>query len=33
MNSSLDTIQAALLIDKLTIFGDDIEKRNVVADR
>jgi UDP-2-acetamido-2-deoxy-ribo-hexuluronate aminotransferase len=33
MNSRLDTVQAAVLIEKLAIFADEIEKRNVVADR
>lgn len=33
MNSRLDTIQAAILIEKLKIFADEIEKRNVVAKR
>ena len=33
MNSRLDTIQAAILIEKLAIFADEIEKRNAVADR
>jgi dTDP-4-amino-4,6-dideoxygalactose transaminase len=33
LNSRLDTIQAAILIEKLAIFADEIEKRNVVADR
>jgi UDP-2-acetamido-2-deoxy-ribo-hexuluronate aminotransferase len=33
MNSRLDTIQAAILIEKLVIFADEIEKRNVVAAR
>jgi UDP-2-acetamido-2-deoxy-ribo-hexuluronate aminotransferase len=33
MNSRLDTIQAAVLIEKLAIFADEIEKRNVVAAR
>jgi UDP-2-acetamido-2-deoxy-ribo-hexuluronate aminotransferase len=33
MNSRLDTIQAAILIEKLKIFADEIEKRNVVAHR
>ncbi|GAM97924.1 degT/dnrJ/eryC1/strS family protein [alpha proteobacterium U9-1i] len=33
MNSRLDTIQAAVLIEKLAIFADEIEKRNVVAKR
>jgi dTDP-4-amino-4,6-dideoxygalactose transaminase len=32
-NSRLDTIQAAILIEKLKIFGDEIEKRNAVAKR
>ncbi|HXB52179.1 MAG TPA: DegT/DnrJ/EryC1/StrS family aminotransferase, partial [Rhizomicrobium sp.] len=33
MNSRLDTIQAAILIEKLKIFDDEIERRNVVAGR
>jgi dTDP-4-amino-4,6-dideoxygalactose transaminase len=33
MNSRLDTIQAAILIEKLKIFDDEIEKRNAVAAR
>ena len=33
MNSRLDTIQAAILIEKLKIFDDEIEKRNTVARR
>lgn len=33
LNSRLDTIQAAILIEKLAIFADEIEKRNIVADR
>lgn len=33
MNSRLDTIQAAVLLEKLTIFADEIEKRNVIAKR
>jgi dTDP-4-amino-4,6-dideoxygalactose transaminase len=33
MNSRLDTIQAAILIEKLAIFGDEIEKRQAVARR
>jgi dTDP-4-amino-4,6-dideoxygalactose transaminase len=33
MNSRLDTIQAAILIEKLKIFEDEIEQRNVVAKR
>ena len=33
MNSRLDTIQAAILIEKLAIFADEIERRNRVAER
>ena len=33
MNSRLDTIQAAILIEKLAIFADEIRMRNEVADR
>jgi dTDP-4-amino-4,6-dideoxygalactose transaminase len=33
MNSRLDTIQAAVLIEKLAIFADEIKTRNEVADR
>jgi UDP-2-acetamido-2-deoxy-ribo-hexuluronate aminotransferase len=33
MNSRLDTIQAAILIEKLAIFEDEIRERNVIADR
>jgi dTDP-4-amino-4,6-dideoxygalactose transaminase len=33
LNSRLDTIQAAILIEKLTIFSDEIESRNRVAQR
>lgn len=33
MNSRLDTIQAAILIEKLAIFADEIESRNRVAAR
>ena len=33
LNSRLDTIQAAILIEKLKIFPDEIETRNVVARR
>jgi dTDP-4-amino-4,6-dideoxygalactose transaminase len=32
-NSRLDTIQAAILIEKLKIFGDEIDLRNQVARR
>ncbi|HZZ31578.1 MAG TPA: DegT/DnrJ/EryC1/StrS aminotransferase family protein [Phenylobacterium sp.] len=33
MNSRMDTIQAAVLLEKLKIFGDEIAARNRVADR
>jgi dTDP-4-amino-4,6-dideoxygalactose transaminase len=33
MNSRMDTIQAAVLLQKLTIFEDEIAARNRVADR
>lgn len=33
MNSRLDTLQAAILIEKLAIFEDEIERRDRVADR
>ena len=33
MNSRLDTIQAAILIEKLKIFSDEIERRNAIAER
>ncbi|WP_395646239.1 DegT/DnrJ/EryC1/StrS family aminotransferase [Terricaulis sp.] len=33
MNSRLDTIQAAILIEKLAIFADEIKARNEAADR
>jgi dTDP-4-amino-4,6-dideoxygalactose transaminase len=33
MNSRLDTIQAAILLEKLSIFADEIRARNEVADR
>lgn len=33
MNSRLDTIQAAILLEKLTVFRDEIAARNRVADR
>lgn len=32
-NSRLDTIQAAILIEKLKVFGDEISMRNRIADR
>lgn len=33
VNSRLDTIQAAVLIEKLAVFADEIEKRQMVAGR
>lgn len=33
MNSRLDSIQAAVLLQKLTIFPDELQKRQAVADR
>ncbi len=33
MNSRLDTLQAAILIEKLNIFADEIERRNRIAER
>ena len=33
MNSRLDTIQAAILLEKLAIFEDDLARRNAAADR
>lgn len=33
LNSRLDTIQAGILLEKIAIFGDEIDKRNAVADR
>ena len=33
MNSRLDTIQAAVLIEKLKVFADEIDWRNAAADR
>lgn len=33
LNSRLDTIQAAILLPKLAVFGDEIASRNVVANR
>jgi len=32
-NSRLDTLQAAILIEKLAVFADEIEARNRIADR
>jgi dTDP-4-amino-4,6-dideoxygalactose transaminase len=33
MNSRLDTLQAAVLCEKIAIFADELERRNVVAQR
>src|SRR5580693_5046899 len=33
MNSRLDTLQAAILLEKLKVFADEIEWRNTAADR
>ena len=33
MNARLDTMQAAVLLEKLAIFADEIEARNRVAAR
>nr|WP_298914930.1 DegT/DnrJ/EryC1/StrS aminotransferase family protein [uncultured Algimonas sp.] len=33
MNSRLDTLQAAILLPKLAVFGDEIEAHNRIADR
>ena len=33
MNSRLDTMQAAILLEKLAIFADEIAARNIVAER
>ena len=33
LNSRLDTLQAAILLPKLAVFADEIEKRNAVASR
>lgn len=33
MNSRLDTVQAAILLEKLNIFADEIKKREAVAER
>jgi dTDP-4-amino-4,6-dideoxygalactose transaminase len=33
MNSRLDTLQAAILIEKLAVYADEIEKRQVIASR
>lgn len=33
INSRLDTLQAAILLPKLAIFAEEIEKRNVIAQR
>ena len=33
VNSRLDTLQAAILLEKIAVFADEIEKRQVVAAR
>ena len=33
LNSRLDTIQAAILIEKLAVFADELDRRDVVAER
>jgi dTDP-4-amino-4,6-dideoxygalactose transaminase len=33
MNSRLDTLQAAILLEKLTVFDDEIERRQIIAER
>lgn len=33
LNSRLDSLQAAILLEKISIFEDEIKKRNMVADR
>lgn len=33
INSRLDTIQAAILLEKLKIYDDEIERRNIIAQR
>ena len=33
LNSRLDTMQAAILLAKLSVFADEIDRRNVIADR
>lgn len=33
VNGRLDTIQAAILLEKLDIFSDEVERRNVIASR
>ncbi len=33
MNARLDTLQAAILLEKIAIFGEEIEKRNQIAQR
>lgn len=32
-NSRLDTLQAAILLEKLTIFSDELKARNIIADK
>jgi UDP-2-acetamido-2-deoxy-ribo-hexuluronate aminotransferase len=33
LNSRLDTMQAAILLEKLAIFDDELDRRNIIADR
>jgi UDP-2-acetamido-2-deoxy-ribo-hexuluronate aminotransferase len=33
LNSRLDTLQAAILIEKLAVFADELDQRDVIADR
>lgn len=33
INSRLDTLQAAILLPKLAVFADEIQKRNIIAER
>ncbi|WP_299866557.1 DegT/DnrJ/EryC1/StrS family aminotransferase [uncultured Hoeflea sp.] len=33
VNSRLDTLQAAILLEKIAVFGDEIAKRQIVAER
>ena len=33
LNSRLDTLQAAILIEKLAVFADELDRRDVIADR
>jgi len=33
MNSRLDTLQAAILLPKLTVYADELKRRNIIAGR